>query len=141
MRVSLLDLKPTILDLARIERTVNTPGLSLHPILAGAPPVDRSLFAEVRVLARGRRHRLKEAGAVAIFDGPTKVIWRPDGYRIYDLARDPGELAGSAAVLEPRHQEMIRRAESFARDVEAVTDWQDLDPEIVRELEALGYLD
>jgi arylsulfatase A-like enzyme len=79
--VSLIDVVPTLLDLAGIERTVGLPGRSLRDRL----PHDRVLFAEsIRFGLAWRAARR----------GPHKVaqLAEAGGRAFFDLGRDPREL-------------------------------------------------
>lgn len=87
--VGLLDVAPTLLNLARVEPTVDMSGVSLLPFATGerAPDADRPIFSEllpdglspydIKVLRRGDR----------------KLMWwvRDGTFQYFDLASDPGE--------------------------------------------------
>lgn len=102
--VSLVDLLPTLIDLATeghglaLADTID--GQSLYPVLTGAPPApDRSVLSEY--LAEGvaapvfmiRRERYKY------------ISGAPDTELLYDLAADPAELYN--LVAQPGHADRV----------------------------------
>ena len=83
-RVGLIDLGPTILDLFGVETPAAFEGQSLVPLLEGRQvSLDRPLILEGRL----RRAMYAEGGLKVIEDDRRKTV------EVYDLARDPGELA------------------------------------------------
>lgn len=137
--VSTVDIAPTLLAAAGVDPENTDPrmgGLALGENLApGAPLPQRMLFAE-RIFDAS--HELK-----AIIRWPHKAIIDPESQHreLYDLATDPAEeenLWGQRSdefydFLAAMQQ--LREAERAAR-----ADLQDLDPEIVESLRALGYV-
>jgi choline-sulfatase len=92
--VSLLDVLPTLLDLAGVERPAAVDGRSLVPLLGGDCDPDRTVLGEY--LAEGaiapilmiRRHELK-------------FVWcDADPPQLYDLVADPDERVNLAADAE-----------------------------------------
>ncbi len=82
-RVQLIDLMPTLLDLAGIAPPEGAQGRSLKPLLAGQEPgpgFDRDIFSESGV------------GGKVIRSGKWKLIRYPGRTELYDLEKDPGEL-------------------------------------------------
>jgi choline-sulfatase len=101
--VSLLDILPTLLDLAGLERPAAADGRSLVPLLSGDRDPERTTVGEY--LAEGaiapilmiRRRRLK-------------FIWcAADPPQLYDLAADPDELINLAS--EPDHGALVAELE------------------------------
>ncbi len=91
-RVSLIDVTPTILDLTGAGLPANElQGQSWRPELEGREVPQRLIYAE-RV--RGPH----SAGYRTLIDGDWKIVWRAAGNRheLYDLAKDPKELADLA---------------------------------------------
>jgi len=84
--VSLLDVAPTLLDLARVEPPAVMDGASLLPLLGGTGEPDRAVVGEY----------MGEGAIAPIFlirRGPWKFVWsQPDGAQLYDLDADPHEL-------------------------------------------------
>jgi len=111
--VSLLDLLPTVLELAAGE-PAHAPGLdgtSLAPFLRGEPPGARTILAEY--LAEGTH-----APCVMVRDGSLKLIHCPtDPDLLYDLSADPLELTDASATCEP---ELQRLRETVAREWDLV---------------------
>ena len=83
--VGLLDIAPTLLDIAGVEVPDAMDGTSLLSLLEGSIE-DRTVIGEY----------LGEGAAAPIFmirRGPWKFVWsRPDGAQLFDLANDPHEL-------------------------------------------------
>lgn len=91
--VQLIDLMPTVLELAGIAPPGLAQGNSLVPLLTGAgpAPADRDIFSKSRF-----------SGDV-IQDGKMKLILFPDSAELYNLHSDPGEtvnLSGSEQKTE-----------------------------------------
>jgi choline-sulfatase len=98
--VSLLDLAPTLLDLAGANTDEDLEGASLAGILGGSEARDRPLLGEY--LAEGA-----VAPVVMIRRGPLKFIHSPaDPDMLFDLERDPDELQNVAA--EPAYAAEVR---------------------------------
>ena len=108
--VSLLDLVPTLLELAGVERgEADLDGTSLVPALAGTGPGPEAVVGEY--LAEG-----VQAPAVMIRRGRHKYVRCPgDPDQLHDLERDPHELENLAAA--PEHADLVAafRAESERR--------------------------
>jgi arylsulfatase A-like enzyme len=87
--VSLVDLGPTLLDLVGLARPAGQNGRSLAAsVLAGAPPPDRVVLAEL-IADRNITRNL-----VGGFHGGWEVIWDQDAntWELYDLTRDPATM-------------------------------------------------
>jgi arylsulfatase A-like enzyme len=131
-RVSLLGLTPTILELLGIDGSYEFQGTSLL-----RPQAREEIFAEKTGIGR------------TLIVDDRKLLWRGDKSELYDLSSDPGETRNMAAAnatadrLRERIDE-ISQANS-ARRATVVGASQDLraapDPELVEQLEALGYID
>ena len=159
--VSLVDLAPTLLDLLGLPASETMEGRSLRPLFAGDGP-DREVFAQTfygEGLAATRSGRLKyvfkpsrAAGARPGSDPPfpdTVQEW------LFDLAADPGETnnlvterADVAGPMRERLQAWLRTQEERGRGhtAEQVRPGGPPvrvlgDPQIERQLRALGYLD
>src|SRR5262249_52347940 len=117
--VSLLDLAPTLIELAGTSASgADEPGASLVPLLAGAEAPPRTVASEYR--AEGA-----VAPCVMLRRGDLKYVHSPsDPDRLYHLATDPHELDD----LAPQgHPELA----SLAADVQALWDLDGLHDEVV----------
>jgi arylsulfatase A-like enzyme len=148
--VSHVDLAPTLLELAGAPVPAGLAGRSLLPLVAGerGDPA-RPLFATAR--AEGQRvpelaARLRPGLVLSVRAGGWKLVRYPSRtaiWRLYDLARDPGERIDRVAEA-PGDARRLRRM---------LTEWQvatgsddgtarrSEDPEMLESLRALGYLD
>jgi len=143
-QVRSIDIYPTLLELAGVPLPGPVQGRSLVPWLEGdsLPPIDalsesithrpyelKSLRTERVKLLRVYPHRGAEAD--------------PAADSLYDLRRDPGEVENLAA-REPQGVELLgRRLAELTRGGDAALDEElpaDADPELRRQLQALGYL-
>jgi arylsulfatase A-like enzyme len=135
--VSLLDLKPTILDAMGIEVDESLEGVSLWDSLqTGARQKHRELLAQ-NVLW-GREHQ-------AIVSWPYKLIHYPksDRRQLFDLAGDPEEAMDLAESKPAVAEQLERRLLDRLADLQigAVGSGVKLTEEMEEELRALGYLD
>ncbi len=101
--VSLLDVLPTLLDLAGVERPAAADGRSLVPLLGGDPDPDRTIVGEY--LAEGAI-----APILMIRRRELKFVWcDADPPQLYDLVTDPDELVNLAA--EAAHGAVVAELE------------------------------
>jgi arylsulfatase A-like enzyme len=132
--VSLLDVGPTILDLAGVDAPSSFHGRSLRPLLEGRDREGTPVVAEAfHHTETPPRHRL------AVIDGTRKIVMEPSGrLQRFDLEQDPGEerpLLATPAELS-----------AMLGEVEELLDFSpprppegELAPETQDLLEALGY--
>jgi arylsulfatase A-like enzyme len=154
--VSLVDVTPTLLELAALPVPAQLDGMSLAPLLRGeAAPPARTLFAEARATRRWRGPRRGEAWnppLVAVRGPHGKfIVHRPDEGEAratlhFDLERDAGERA-------PRQVqgEELRRVNALVDDylegrvdpslLREPDDPSALDPDLRERLRQLGYLE
>jgi len=104
-RVGLLDLMPTILNLADVPVPRPMPARSLVPLLTGegSLPEDRLLFSEL--LPDG----MFPFDQKALMVGDEKLVyWVRDGtFQLFDLAEDPGELEDASDDEPERARELL----------------------------------
>jgi choline-sulfatase len=135
---SIVDVLPTLAQLAGVPAPKELGGVSLAPLLAGKPPpAERTLFAL----------RFKDGGVRQLWAaqrGRWKLILSGRGPQLYDHERDPFERTDVAAehpeVLESLLNDLRAfRARTLASEGAKVE--VELDAEALRALEALGYTD
>ena len=134
--VSLLDVAPTILEGLGVELFTSLPGVSLLGVLRGqTPPTGRTLVAEVPMYGPERS---------ALIQWPLKLIRAPgDGeVLLFDLRADADELTNLANERPHEVSELARTLRELQRASAAPGDFAtvDLDPETIRQLRALGYV-
>jgi arylsulfatase A-like enzyme len=146
--VSLIDLAPTLLELAGVpvEARDALQGRSLVPVIEGREPVDPSqpIFLFRQHYERGFDSGVPVAGEqYAVRLGDWKLILGPEeGTRqLFDVARDPRERRNLAAEQPERAAELERRiAEWRAQHARAETAPEAISPEDLERLRALGYV-
>ena len=137
-----IDVMPTLLDLAGLRPTETVQGVSLQPWMRGERKDDLPAVTESE----------RTGGQRAWSDGHYKLIHRrsDDRYELYDLLEDPGERRDLAATQPAALASVIERLRAWERETEtlrarywdgaAEPDAEDMDPDVVRRLEELGYL-
>lgn len=140
-QVSLLDLMPTLLDLAGCPAPDGVAGQSLVPLWT-----DEGQYEPVAAVSEMHRppwHRM------AVRTATHKLIWdnkNPDRPELYDLQSDPGETRNIA----PDHPVIVKQLQTHVdahlQRVQATapsmpTPALDLDEATTRRLRALGYVD
>ena len=144
--VSLIDVAPTLLELVGLAPPAAFEGRSWAPFLrgTGAAPIRPIVVdEELDVFRMG-----------AIIDGDAKLIadYGRETFELYDLASDPDEqhaetasspdaLTGAARRLERMLRGAIARAGRNRPEEGTTTDSGDIDEQLRRQLEALGYLE
>lgn len=137
--VSLIDVAPTILDLAGLAAPGSFHGRSLRPALDGGALVERPVVSELMPLQASLDPRQKHF--VAVMDGHEKYVMRSDGVlQRFDLASDPDERYALAARRN-RFEELLEAA-GLKFDPAAYTSREVSKPTLdMREaLKALGYI-
>ena len=141
-RAGLVDLAPTLAELLDLgQPAAEFDGSSLVALFeeqAEAP--DRDIYAEVHHAAGDSRGR--EPELYSLTAGKWKYVHHPHGgaHELFDLAADPGELTNLYAPDHPRAQELLYRIEALGAIDGVVPSTAGMDPEAIRQLEALGYL-
>jgi arylsulfatase A-like enzyme/Tfp pilus assembly protein PilF len=135
--VELIDVFPTILELANMKSDRGVDGVSLVPLLKGDRIASRVLYSESMYPyfyfkwspLRGVRHN------------NWKYILAPEE-ELYDLARDPGEVNNLAPAEPERAAELRANLEAIAgRETEALESARRaMSQEDVHQMMALGYL-
>ena len=136
--VSLVDVTPTIVELAGLEPPPGMQGASLVPLLTGRKGwTAQTAYAETLYPF----YHFGWSPLATIQDGRWKLIESSDP-ELYDLEADPGETRNLATAQRERYLEIRRRFASLtsawgrgqlsARGAE--------DPEAARKLASLGYL-
>jgi len=141
--VSLLDVLPTLAELADAEIPSAVQGTSLVPALRGAAlPETRELVFELKPRAGGPKYRM-----VGYTDGRWKLVRsREPGLQapsLFDLKADPKErqdvISEHPEVATRLEQALVKALETLPEAGE-VDEHQSNDPELIKELEALGYI-
>ena len=138
--VSLVDVLPTLRDLAGAAPEPRDEGISLRPLLEGGPsdPERRSLFAHL--LRRDQQNRLLHA----VRRGRWKYVeGTRDPAMLFDLRHDPREVTNLADTstalaghLRTNLRDTVRGSRTFAGGQGSMV----LDPETAETLRSLGYV-
>jgi arylsulfatase A-like enzyme len=160
--VGLIDLMPTILDLAGVDPVAGVMGRSLAPLLRGEAdggarvrPLFSSAWQTRAIFAGGQAARIPQP-TFSVRVGSRKLIRYTDQgrprYAYYDLDEDPEERSGGASHSSAEVSELVRlleRHQAAARTHRAelvappgaLPPELTLDPERASRLRALGYLE
>jgi arylsulfatase A-like enzyme/Flp pilus assembly protein TadD len=136
--VSLVDLMPTILAAAGVEKPQQVQGTNLLPVLqAKAESRDRDLYGETflpRIHFNWSELRGTENTKYHFIDAP-----KPE---LYDLTKDPGETHNLFSEKKAVAGEMRARLAGLIRDYSAgqeLAQKTGLDPVLMERLKSLGY--
>lgn len=134
--VGLVDVMPTLLDLAGFDERPLTQGRSLVPALTDGSLPPNTYFAEVKVGDPRRGER------VAVYDGGFKLeYYTARRNRLYELVGEPPGLRPVSAAEHPQVQRrMISLAQRYLEQ-ESVAHETELLPEDIETLRALGYVE
>jgi len=138
-RVSLVDLMPTILDLAGLKTPERVQGTSLRAALEGHQARDaaRPLYCESFEATQFDCSALH-----GMVSGSWKYIRAPR-QELYDLSNDPTETRNVIDQEQPTAQRLRDRLEEMLQEMEAAAPQQtppSADPDAVRRLQSLGYV-
>jgi arylsulfatase A-like enzyme len=145
--VELVDVMPTVLDLAGVEPPEGQQGRSLAGALEEGVPLDpgRAVFLHRRHYEPGQIGNIPVAGEkFGVRAGPWKYIEGEDeGTReLFNLKNDPGERVNlyetSRAVADELRARIAEWKATHARDT---GDRPELSPEDLERLKALGYVE
>lgn len=136
--VGLVDVLPTLREIARLPRDPRNEGVSLVPALTGESRQwrDRTLYSHLVTFAESQVHE-------AILQGRWKLITTRGVSALFDIVADPGEREDVAA----RHPDVVRRLQdeyrSFVKRSRTYAEQpatEHLSEEAVEQLRALGYI-
>jgi len=143
--VSLVDVMPTLLELAGAPIPSDLDGRSFARTLRGDPPARRArpLYASEYYYAwwhgaRIQTDRIRTSpNALAVIEGDRWFLWSPRDEELYDIASDPHQqhnLAGTTNATELRGLAEARRVGRVA-----TPRIERMDESLRAQLEALGY--
>lgn len=133
-RVALIDVLPTVLDVLGLEPIAQAQGRSLAPLLKGKALPEKPIFAEATALGR-----------IAAYSGDRKstVDLKARSALVVDLSADPKEE--NATTLSPLSGDTLALVEQYERLCAAAPKaravQEELNPDVRRKLEALGYVE
>ncbi len=146
--VSLIDVLPTLAELAGIDVKTEREGSSLAPLLAmadGAAPPRR--FHERCLFAHRMFSSIRNVAVWSVTCGHLKLIdWWGDRHKLYDHREDPGDLYD---LSETRQKTAARLSDRLARfkdrmsrpEHAAATTEIALDETLLEQLRTLGYVE
>ncbi|HVH16954.1 MAG TPA: sulfatase [Myxococcota bacterium] len=150
--VPLVDLMPTLFELAGIPLPASLDGRSLLPLLEGKAEASRPVFSEQghddAECARAGVPECPPLDRVAVQSGRFKLVTSdvPAWTRLYDLENDPREEQDVSLTFPDETQRLSALVEAYRGKAGATTDpeaagTQDVDADTLERLRELGYLD
>ena len=130
----LLDLMPTLLDLAGLPPLAGTDGVSLLPLLSGRRMPAEPAYVETRQ----PWFTYGWSPLAAVRYGGWKYVAAPRP-ELFDLEQDPGETRNRAAETPTRAAEMAALLARFEQRPGAAAE-RSGDPQVLESLRALGYV-
>ena len=136
--VRLVDIMPTMLELAGIDIPSEVQGNSLLPVFSGKPMPDGFAYSETFY----PRFHYGWSELTSIQEGRYKLIIAPE-LELYDLTADPAEQTNLAQSLPQETRRLVSLAERFieetGRDAYKL-DYRQMDEDSRQKLAALGYI-
>lgn len=150
--VETVDLLPTLLDLLEVPRPagMQIEGRSLVPTIDGLDqdrPQKRLAFSTTRIRFRppGRHYNVqKNSSTHMVRSERWKLIVYEGTHRdyaeLYDLQNDPGETTDVAEEYPDQRDALFAAFDAWRKQIPLEAPTQDLTPEDIENLRALGYL-
>jgi arylsulfatase A-like enzyme len=140
--VGLIDVMPTLVDLAGAAPVAGVEGVSLRSLLAGGPEpaalADRGLYIETRRWASLDRRSWVAGSMKLMTDRASR------SRALYDLRADPGERTDVQRAHRPVLKQLVAALKTYVKRCDAhVTEpplRREDDRERIQKLKALGYL-
>jgi arylsulfatase A-like enzyme len=137
--VSLADVAPTVLDLAGIEIPPVFSGRSLRGALEGRSLPRRPIVAEL--LQMGPEPRPQVRHRLAVIDGTDALLLGVDGtLQRFDLSEDPEQQDPIDASMTQLTGLLSAAGVDLTETDDPAADGQDISPEMLEHLKALGYI-
>ena len=132
--VSLVDLMPTVLEAVGVDSDLDLSGNSLWPLLQGdSVSIDRAVLVE---------GMLYGAESKSVILWPNKLILDPTsgGKRLFDLAVDPGEHQDLTPNAGESVERLVSTLELLSSSRPERLQEAEMDPRVMEQLRALGYI-
>jgi arylsulfatase A-like enzyme len=145
--VSLIDIAPTLLELLGIPIPPSFEGTSLAPALRGESQTPRDVFAEAGYALEYQKILVRWPWKlIHIPDPMVQEIARGQEFELYNLEKDPGEEDEMSARQPERLEEMRGELQRWVASWEKNTAQpeaaeEEMSPEVLENLRALGYLE
>lgn len=139
-RVGLIDLAPTLVALGGAEPLPYTQGRSLVPALDSGRVEERSYFSEVALKDPDTMGKWYDPDAVAVYNGPFKLVSSHGRPKLYDLENDPRARNPVRRDEHPGVAEFLLDEARLFLDRESLANEAELDEAAIEELKSLGYI-
>lgn len=139
-RVGLIDLAPTLVALGQSESLPYSQGVSLVPAMDTGRTGERSYFSEVALKKQKDMGDWYDPDAVAVYNGPFKLVVSHGESTLFDLEQDPWGRQPVSIDRHPGVAEFLRGEASIFLDTKSLANEAELDEAAIEELRSLGYI-
>ena len=138
--IGVVDITPTVLELASAAPLAQVQGRSFAPALGGEPIQTHTYFAEINDAPKSRSKPWYDPDALAVWSWPFKLEILKGKGQLFDLIDDPLAEKAIKVDLNPGVYEYLQDEAQLYLAKELKAQSQELDGKDIEELRSLGYI-